>query len=526
MNDTEKQLQERQLRALRLQMKRLYEGAKFDRLTADWLAGGTSADAEIRSSMARLRNRARQVIRDSDHAKAAKRMIVNNVIGTGVRMQAQLLMARSRDGKPRLDKTKNATIERKFAAWCAAEVCHTGGTLAFQDIEEQVVGAPAESGEVFVRLVPEAFGGGRIPLALELIEADQLDETVDGYASVPGQMVPGGEWRLGVHVNEWGRPIEYAFLTRHPGDVRGGGPMAGQRVIVPAEQIIHCFIPERPGQTRGVTWFASALKQLHHLVGYQEAEVVRARAASQLMGFIVTDSGAGEELGEEVVDGEHVTTFEAGVYKTLFAGQRVEVPDLKAPNGQFEPFVRVMLRAMAAGLGVSYESISRDFSQTNYSSSRLALLEDRENWRALQQRTIRTFHQRVFRAWLRAAVSVGEVSLPGYQQEPERYETAIRWVARGWEWVDPEKEGKAYRDAVRDGFMTQAEVVMSRGADYHELIEQRAAELEEQERLGLVFDTNPSKVDQRGADNTPPAPEPPPAEDPPPDPPSDPPPAE
>ena len=99
----------------------------------------------------------------------------------------------------------------------------------------------------------------------------------------------------------------------------------------------------------------------------------------------------------------------------------------------FEPFVLVMLRSMAAGLGVSYESISRDFSKTNYSSSRLALLEDRENWRTLQQKVIRCFHQRVLRAWLRASVNVGELSLPGYQTEPERFETAVKWVARGWD---------------------------------------------------------------------------------------------
>jgi lambda family phage portal protein len=481
---------------------RQYEGAKISRLTADWLAGGTSADAEIRSSMVRLRNRARQVIRDSDHAKAAIRTIRNNVIGTGIRMQMQVMMQRGRAGKPRQDDLTNGRIERMFAAWCAAEVCHTGGSLSFQDIEEQVITGPAESGEILVRLVPRSFGGGRIPLALELIEADQLDETIDGRSTVPGQQVSGGEWRLGVHVDEWCRPVEYAFLARHPGDSRLGTGYTQARVIVPADQIIHVFIPERPGQSRGVTWFASALKQLHHLVGYQEAEVVRARASSSLMGFITTESGAGEELGEpELIDGEHVTTFEAGVYKTLFPGQSVSVPDLHSPDGEFEPFVRVMLRSMAAGLGVSYESISRDYSQSNYSSSRLSLLEDRENWRSLQQRVIRMFHQRVFKAWLRAAVSSGELSLPGYQQEPERFESAVKWVARGWEWVDPVKEGEAYKAAVRNGFMTQAEVVMSRGGDYHEFIQQRAAEIAEQEELGLVFDTNPNEVDKGGAEH-------------------------
>jgi lambda family phage portal protein len=157
-----------------------------------------------------------------------------------------------------------------------------------------------------------------------------------------------------------------------------------------------------------------------------------------------------------------------------------------------------MLRAMAAGLGVSYESVSKDYSQTNYSSSRLSLLEERENWRALQQYMIRELHQPVYRAWLRAAVGAGDLSLPGYAAAPERYEEAAKWVARGWEWVDPAKEGEAYRAAVRDGFMTRAEVIMSRGGDYQETIQALAEEKRELDELGLVLDTDPEKVSAAG----------------------------
>jgi lambda family phage portal protein len=481
---------------------RMYEGAKLSRLTADWLSSGTSADAEVWSSLTRLRNRARQVVRDSDHARAAIRTIRNNVVGCGVKLQSRVLMPRGRNGKPRLNTVVNEAIERKWGYWGDARFCHTGGKLSFKQMERLLIGSAGESGEVLVRIVRQPFGGSRIPLALEVIEADQLDETVDSAGMVPGQMVQGGEWRMGVHVDEWQRPVEYAFLTSHPGDTRGS-VSTRQRVIVPAADVIHLMVAERPNQTRAVSWFASALKQLHHLAGYQEAEIVRARAASSLMGFITTSEGAGEELGEAVVDGEHVTQFEPGVFKTLFAGQEVTIPDLHAPDGQFEPFVRAMLRAMAAGLGVSYESISKDFSQSNYSSSRLSILEDREGWKALQLWMIELFHQRVYSEFLRAAVSVGELALPGYEQEPERYETAAKWVARGWEWVDPEKEGRAYRDAVRNGFMTQAEVVMTRGGDYHELIENRAAELQEQQELGLVFDTNSELVNQKGDEHPP-----------------------
>jgi lambda family phage portal protein len=340
-------------------------------------------------------------------------------------------------------------------------------------------------------MVPQAFGGGTTPLALEVLEADQLDHEVDGQGGRVTSQVKGGTWRMGVHVDDWGRPIEYAFLVGHPGD-RYPVTAGRKHALIPAREVIHLMITERPGQSRGVSWFASAIKNLHQLSGFAEAEVVRARAASSLMGFITTDGdAAGEAFGEEGPDGEYVTQFEPGVIKTLFPGQGIQVPDLGSPNGQFEPFVRAMLRAMASGLGVSYESLSSDFSQTNYSSSRLSLLSERENWRSLQQYLIREFHAPIFRAWMMAAVAVGDLSLPGYEAAPERYEDAVRWVPRGWEWVDPTKEGQAYREAVRDGFMTQAEVVMSRGGDYQELLASRSEELAQADDLGLIFDTDP-----------------------------------
>ena len=71
--------------------RRIYAAARFSRLTADWQANDTSADAELVSSLRNLRGRSRQLCRDSSYAKQAKRLIVNNVVGwCGIGMQAQV----------------------------------------------------------------------------------------------------------------------------------------------------------------------------------------------------------------------------------------------------------------------------------------------------------------------------------------------------------------------------------------------------------------------------------------------------
>jgi lambda family phage portal protein len=150
-----------------------------------------------------------------------------------------------------------------------------------------------------------------------------------------------------------------------------------------------------------------------------------------------------------------------------------------------------MLRALAAGIGCSYETVSRDFSQTNYSSSRLSLLEDRDQWRILQRWVIENLHQRIFEAWLDMAVLGGALSLPQYDLQPERYRHA-RWMPRGWAWVDPAREVEAYREAVRCGFKTLADVVAEQGGDLEELLDARRHEVELSKEMGLVFDTDPS----------------------------------
>jgi lambda family phage portal protein len=465
--------------------RRAYEGAMVSRLTADWVTSSTSADAEIDGSLVRLRNRSRQLVRDNGYAQQALRCIVSNVIGTGVRMQAQVPM-QGGDGRP--DTTINDLIERQWAHWSHADTCHAAGQLSLQEIARLAWRAMAESGEVFIRLVPEAMGAGVVPLALEILEADLVDE-----GKTSGPEADGGEWRMGVRVNRWGRPTAYRFRTRHPGDVSGS---IGYSVVdVPADEVLHLRRIERPGQTRGVPWFAAAIKGLHHLAGYQEAEVVRARAASSLMGFITSPEG--ELVGDDVYDAERVSNFEPGVFKYLAPGESVSVPQLDAPDGQFEPFLRAMLRGVAASTGCSFEQVSNDYSQSNYSSNRMSRQDSIEMWKGEQQYAIEHFYRPIFQRWMDAAVGVGDLPLPNYDTMRDRYQS-VRWYPRAWGFLDPKVEIGAYKDAVRCGFMTQSQVVAEQGGDLAELMRDLAAERAMAQDLGLTLDIDAGKVSGAG----------------------------
>ncbi|MEY8688332.1 MAG: phage portal protein [Leptothrix sp. (in: b-proteobacteria)] len=475
--------------------KRAYAGATWGRTTADWVTLSTSADAELYTGLRTLRNRTRQLVRDNEYAKQALRLIVNNVVGQGIKMQGQVMQRRG--GK--LDEKVNDQIEALWEQWGSkGKWCHTAGRLSWADIQRMAIRGVAESGEVLIRKVRRPFGGSPVPFALEVIEADQLVENWSGRTA------NGNEIRMGVEVDEWQRPVAYWLYPRHPGDnMVSGVPQGNDYQRVPADEIIHLGLFERPNQTRCVPWFHAAMVKLRHMGGYEEAEIVRARASASIMGFIQSPEVdlPGEEGGgsDGLMDGERVMDLAPGVIKELAPGETFTGFDPSSANPAIEPFMRYMLRSFAAGVGISYESLSRDYSQSNYSGSRMGLLDDRDNWRILQQWLITSLHQEVFEAWVQMAVLGGGLNLPAYESLPHLYHD-VRWMPRGWDWVDPAKEVAAAKAAVRAGFMTAGDVIAAKGGDYEDVYRQRRRELDLADEYNLVFDTNPAQVNDKGAE--------------------------
>jgi lambda family phage portal protein len=152
----------------------------------------------------------------------------------------------------------------------------------------------------------------------------------------------------------------------------------------------------------------------------------------------------------------------------------------------------MMLRGMAAGVGISYENLSADYSQSNYSSSRLALLNDRDTYRALQSWVILNLHQPVYEAWLDMAVLSGRLNLPIYELTPRRYQS-VRWQPRGWSWVDPQKEINATISAVGAGLTTLTDEIAKQGGDIEDLLKTRKRELDMASAYGLSLYTPPAQ---------------------------------
>ena len=468
-------------------LKRAYAAAQNNRLTSDWVRPSSSADSEVKGSIKTVRNSARQLVRDSDFAKAALRAVRNGVVGTGIKNQAQVRMKRG----DRLASEANDRIEYQFKQWTKAKNCHAGGKLSWRDIQGLAITSMLESGEVFIRLVKQPFGDSKVPLGLEVIEADLLD---DGYNVI---LKNGNQVKMGVEINKWERPVAYHFWDYHPGDYQFSATPkeTKKRVRIAADDIIHLYSIDRPGQTRGVSAFASAIMRLRNLSGYEESEIVAARATASMMGFVKTPD---QDLFEDgTYSQDSVLDFSPGSIRRLAPGEELQFFSPNRPDDSFTPFVQQMLRAVAAGVGCSYTQVSSDFSQSNYSSSRLELLETRTHYRTLQQYLIESLCQEVYKKWIEMAVMSGNLDLPGYDSEPERYEEC-KWIPPAAQFVDPQKEAAAYKSLIRSGVMTLSQVIALHGGDFDEQMRQRQREIEMAKELGIVLDTDPSQVSDQG----------------------------
>tara|TARA_R100001443_G_scaffold407_1_gene1554 strand:+ start:1812 stop:3395 length:1584 start_codon:yes stop_codon:yes gene_type:complete len=472
----------------RNRLKRMYSGAKFDRTNLSWVTPLSSPDQSYKNSINTLRKRVHDLVRNNNYAAQAIRYATNQIVGQGVTMQAQIKSQRGGTPNTRI----NESIESEWSRWGRKDSCDIRGVLCFSELERLAVRSMIESGECFIVIHRKAFGRSKIPFSLEVLEAEQLDEDYKG-ATKNNKNV----WRLGIELSPEGRAVSFAFLRKHPGDTNFATiPEENRHIIVAAKDVIHLFLPLRPGQHRGVPFLASAINHLHQLDGYIEATVVGQRASSALMGFITSPEGE-LDVGGEVFDYERVSGFEPGTFKYLAPGESISVPDLDKANGEFEPFVRSMLRSMASGLGCSFEAISSDYSQSNYSSSRLAMLQDRDNWRTIQKMLKESFYQPLFEQWLEMAVLSGTLSLPTYSTTPEVYEK-VRWVCRGYSYIDPQKEIAAQRDAIRSGLKTLSECIAENGGDVEEMLIARQAELAKLDELNIITDSDPSAVNKSG----------------------------
>lgn len=462
--------------------QRNYDASGMGRLFQDWATTNKTADEELRVSLNRIRARARELTRNNDYARKYMEMVKTNVIGSkGIVMQSK---AKRADGS--FDALDNQLMEDRWKAWGKRENCTVTGNLTWLDVQRLVIESVARDGEILIRKVESAnnpFG-----FSLELIEPDHLQEDLNK------DLQNGNRIRMGVELDQWRRPVNYWLLNRHPGE--SITPLAERRYqVIPANQIIHLYRMERPSQARGVSWMVTAMTRLHQIGEYEEAELIASRASACKMGFFKSDSGGEGYLGDDIDSmGQTISEASPGSMELLPPGMDFTPFDPTHPAGNFAPFMKTSLRGVASGLNVAYNSLASDLEGVNFSSIRSGVLEERQNWRVIQNWMIEHFCQPIYSEWLKMSVLRGALgTIP--PRKIEKFENP-KWQPRGWEWVDPVKDAKANEAEINLGTKTRADILAEKGMDIEEVFNQLKAEEQLAESIGISIGTNMNNQEQ------------------------------
>jgi lambda family phage portal protein len=457
-----------------------FKGAMQSRLNLDWAIRILSADQEIRSSLTAMRSRCRNLANNNDYATRFLNKAEENVVGsTGIGLEMDL----DPDQVPNAEKL-NRAIEDAWDYWC--ESVSVDGKMTIVDALKLWIRTKLQDGEVFVRSI-KGYPYNPCRYAVQFIDADTIDVNYQRRQHVNGEGIVDNEIRMGIEIDEWHRPLFYYMYAGHPAEMA-----STRRLKIPAEQIAHAYVFKRVNQSRGIPWMHTAMTRLNMLGGYEEAELVAARLEACKMGFFISKTGdeyPGGKLNEETAEVE--IDASPGGLEELPAGIDFKEWNPQHPNNAFPEFTRALLRGAAAGLNVSYASLSADLRDVNFSSLRQGVLEERDGWRVLQTFAVTHGCRPIFRDWLTMAVTSGQLELPPKLPLPLVCRAA-NWVPRGWDWVDPKKDVDADTASIRSGQNTLSESCAKRGKDWRDVIDQRAVEIAYAKEKGVPIDLTTS----------------------------------
>ncbi len=475
-----------------------YEGATTGRRLGTWATTRDAVNSVWYQSADQLVARSRDIARKDGWAAKAIDEWVCNAIGNGIKPQSL-----------HPDEAIKQKIQKLWSQF--ANECDTTGTTDIYGLEALAFRSMVEGGECFVRKHTRAMSDGlTVPMQLQLMEAEQLPF----YLARPTPDTPQGNVvRASIEFDPQGRRTAYYFYREHPGE-RLFFPNYLDLLRIPAVEVMHLFRPLRPGQLRGIPWLANALVRLWELDQYDDAEVLRKKFAAMMMAFIIRQNPedpffGNEQTGPQTTDaggstgdeqpGVQVAQLEAGTMMDLEPGEDVKFTDPADVGGNYEAFERQTLLRIGAGLGMPYDMLTGDLSQTSYSSIRAGILSFRRLCEQIQYGVfIFQFCRPVWQAFLEAAVLAGQLDARDYQANRADY-LAVEWHTPKWAWVDPEKDVKAEVIAIRSGLKSRSMSINETGMDEEEVDRQISRDNERADELGLVLDSDPRRTDARGA---------------------------
>jgi lambda family phage portal protein len=435
-----------------------YDAGSHSRRTQNWRATGADANKELEASLPTLRNRSRDQVRNNVYARRTVQGISTNVVGKGIIPTPEFVT-----------RAAEKRIMKLWKRWAGKARCDANGLLNFYGIQKLVMRTVVESGECLV--LRKRANDTMLPLRLMVLEPDFIDTTKTNLISEE----EGSITMYGIKFNKQGERLGYWLYDNHPGSDR---MLRLTSSFVKAEDVCHVYYVERPGQVRGVPWMTASMMRMKDFDEYEDAELVRQKIAACFTVFV---QDTNPDSYTDAAEADIASRVEPGIIEILPPGKSVAFAQPPLTNGH-ESYSRKTLQGIAIGTGITYEMMTGDLSNVNFSSGRMGWLEFQRNVTDWQDNmVIPMLCDRVWEWFCEAGEIVGQV----------KKDTEVSWTPPRREMIDPVKETKALSEQVQNGFLSYSEAVRQMGYDPDDTMEEIQSDNQKFDEKGLVLKSDP-----------------------------------
>lgn len=411
-----------------------------------------------------LARRARYLAANNALAASAVEAWVSALVGAGIKPQSA-----------HTDQAVREALNLTFEIW--TDEADADGLCDFYALQALMVRRMVIDGEAFALLINSDDG-----FQLRLIDPEQIDPSLNREMPNGRRIVQGIEFAAS------GKRVAYHVLPERLDMPFARLPLTPMRI--PADQIVHLFRPEIPGQVRGISWFAPVMLRLADLDSWRDAQIVRQKVAAMLAGFVTSADVSGQPFdGDADLRGNLIGGLEPGTLKFLDPGQDIRFSEPAKVGAEVIDFAKITEREIAVGLGLPSSILTGDLSDVNYSSIRAGLVEWRRRVEALQHGVIAFQALRpIWKRWASTEVLSGRITTTLDAAMP------VKFITPKQQWVDPAKDVQAELDAIAGGLMSRREAVTSRGVDIEALDAEIAADNARAASLGLTFQSSNKEI--------------------------------
>lgn len=439
---------------------RSYEGASRTRRGANWNSHGEGADPNFSISMSlpTLRERSRALYKNNGYARKAIETIALSVVGTGIQPSP---LVRS--------KSQSRIIKDAWREFAGSKACDFYGRVNIYALQMQAMKAVAMSGECLVlrkrdRNSPALF-------TLQVLDGDMLDINRN-YQDVRGTVADNYTVQ-GVEFDRDGRRVAYWIYERPPSNTSATWSESKR---IPAEDVLHIFVEDRPGQARGVPFLTPVMLAIRDAGDYEDAQLMRQKVAACFSVFITQAPTVLGTSQDSAIS--ELSRVEPGIIERLPPGEEVKFASPPGAEG-YPDYMRKVLQGIAAGSGISYESMTGDLTGVNFSSGRMGWIEAHKQTENLQYNMfIPLFCDGVWKWFMEGLMSLGRISKPA----PAEWTPPRRYM------IDPAKEIKGIQAGISSGLMSWSEAIRGQGYDPDTVLQEIKEDKDKISSAGVSFD--------------------------------------